>query len=378
MKHTVEEVVLRSGARGLVINVPDAPVMHTQFQFRAGDRYAREGKDQTAHIMEHLAFGANAKFSDAHSFDEEFTKNGAWNNAWTSNYDMCYIAECAGFEWERILDLQKLTICSPKFIQEEFDSELGNVKSELTGYLNKPNRVLWPRIGQEAGEKNLTWQEKLDTLPNITLSDIRDHYRRTHTAENMRFVVAGDFTNKETKLKKILNSFGLSRGERMSVPVDDVHSFKPFAIRRKDISNITFGLTINVPRRLSDTESTAMNCVDHILTGTLHGLILGEARRRGLTYDIWSGASRYEYNSTWDFGGEANIEKIDDLFDLIIEVLQKIKRGDLGEKLLDDTKLYAMGRHQIGNQTVGQLANWYGRRYFFDGFVDDSDQVPQV
>lgn len=364
---------MKSGARGLIINIPDAPVMNTQFQFRAGDRYAKEGKDQTAHVMEHLAFGANAKFSDAHSFDEEFTKNGAWNNAWTSNYNMCYIAECADFEWERILELQKLTICSPKFVQSEFDSELGNVKSELTGYLNVPNRVLWPRIGQELGEKNLTWQEKLETLPNITLADIRDHYRRTHTAENMRFVVAGNFSGQEPRLKRILNSFDLAAGERMSVPVDDTHSFESFAIRRKDISNITFGLTINMPRRLSDAESTAMSCMDHILNGTLHGLILGEARKRGLTYDVWSSAGRYEYNSAWDFGGDVNIEKIDELFDLVVEVLKKVKAGDFDDQLLDATKLYGMGRHQIGNQTVGQLANWYGHRYFFDGFVDNFD-----
>jgi predicted Zn-dependent peptidase len=286
---------------------------------------------------------------------------------------MCYIAECADFEWDRILNLQKLTICSPKFVQSEFDSELGNVKSELTGYLNEPNRVLWPKIGQELGEKNLTWQEKLETLPNITLADIRDHYRRTHTAENMRFVVAGNFSGKETKLKRILNSFDLPAGERMSVPVDDIHSFEPLAVRRKDVSNITFGLTVNISRRLSDAESTAMSCIDHILTGTLHGLILGEARKRGLTYDVWSGTGRYEYNSAWDFGGEANIEKIDDLFDLTVEVLKRVKNGELDDKLLDATKLYAMGRHQMGNQTVGQLANWYGRRYFFDGFVDDFD-----
>jgi len=116
-----------------------------------------------------------------------------------------------------------------------------------------------------------------------------------------------------------------------------------------------------------------MDCMDHILNGTLHGLILGEARKRGLTYDVWSGTGRYEYNSAWDFGGEVNIERIDELFDLIVEVLLRIKSGELDEKLLDATKLYAMGRHQMGNQTVSQLANWYGRRYFFDGFVDDFD-----
>ena len=39
MKHTVSEVRLANGARGLLIDVPDATVMSFQFQFRADNRY---------------------------------------------------------------------------------------------------------------------------------------------------------------------------------------------------------------------------------------------------------------------------------------------------------------------------------------------------
>jgi hypothetical protein len=38
MKHTVEEIRLKNGARGLLIDVPDATVMSFQVQFRAGNR----------------------------------------------------------------------------------------------------------------------------------------------------------------------------------------------------------------------------------------------------------------------------------------------------------------------------------------------------
>lgn len=373
MNHSVEEITLKNGARGLVINVPEAPVMATQFHFRAGDRYAKDGKEQAAHIMEHMAFGANAEYASAHSFDEDFTKNGAYNNAWTSDYGICYVAECPEFEWDRILELQKLTICSPKFIHSEFDSEVGNIKTELTGYLNEPNRVLWPKISQELGEKTLTIQESLETLNNISIYDIREHYKRTHTAENMRFVVAGNFTDKEAKLKKILNSFDLPEGERLPIPVDDINTFEPFVVRRKEVSNITFGLTINLSRRVSDTELTAMNCLDHILNGTLHGWILGEARRRGLVYSIWSTTSCYEHNTSWDFGAEVNIEKVEELFDIIAKVLKRVKNGELSEKLVDDVKQYVLGRHQMSTQTVGQITNWYSNKYFFDGFVDNFD-----
>jgi predicted Zn-dependent peptidase len=77
LKHTIEEVKLPNGARGLLIDIPGATVMSFQFQFRAGNCYVRN-KDiyETAHVMEHMAFGANAQFKSEHEYEAEFTKNG--------------------------------------------------------------------------------------------------------------------------------------------------------------------------------------------------------------------------------------------------------------------------------------------------------------
>ena len=49
----------------------------------------------------------------------------------TSDLSMVYHADCADFEWERILDLQRLAICSPRFNEAELEAEKGNVRSEL-------------------------------------------------------------------------------------------------------------------------------------------------------------------------------------------------------------------------------------------------------
>ena len=119
MKHSVEEIHLKNGAKGLLINIPGASVMSTRIQFRAGMLYAKS-KDvyEIPHVVEHLAFGANAKYRDEQAFEAEFTKNGAYHNAWTSDISVCYETECADFEWERIMDLQKVSICEPRFNEE--------------------------------------------------------------------------------------------------------------------------------------------------------------------------------------------------------------------------------------------------------------------
>ena len=143
MKHVVEEITLQNGARGLLIDIPDATVMDSQFHFRAGDRYVKDKQlYETAHLMEHMSFGANQRFRSEHAYEQEFTKNGAYHNAYTSDYSMVYQAICADFEWDRILDLQGLAITTPRFSNRELEAEKGNVRSELTGYLNDHDRVL--------------------------------------------------------------------------------------------------------------------------------------------------------------------------------------------------------------------------------------------
>lgn len=377
MRHIVKEISLKNGARGLLIHVPGAQVMSSRVQFRAGTRYVRDKSiEETAHIMEHMAFGANARFKDAAEYDAEFTKNGAYFNASTADYSMVYMTDCADFEWDRILELQQLSITKPRFIDEELKSEAGNVRNELNGYLNNHMWVLWSKIAQILGEDVLTWQERIKTISNVSLSDIREHYRRTHTLSNMRFVIAGHIEGREQKITDMLESWELPEGERLSVPVDELHRADPLLIKRKEATNFTFGWSMVVPRRLSDAEVDAMQFADHILNGTFRSRIFGGARKKGLAYGMWSTANTQEHTSTWDFGTELEAASAPELFELIVKEVRAVINGEITNEEVEAARQYALGRHQMGAQTAGQINHWYADRYFFDGQINDYESRP--
>lgn len=379
MNHTVEEVRLKNGARGLLIDVPGATVMNMQFHFRAGNRYARsKDVEEVAHIMEHMAFGANARFKSEHQFEADFTKNGAYHNASTSDFSMIYEADCADFEWDRILELQRLSICQPRFNNEELEAEKGNVKSELTNYLNDHHRILWPRVQQLLGEDVLTYRQCLATIPNVTLADVREHHRRTHTTRNMRFVIAGKLTGRKAEIKRQLEAFELPEGERFDIPRDELSSAAPTVIRRKDATNITFGWSMSIPRELSDSELDAMHALNHILTGTMHSRIFGSARQKGLAYSVGSYTGAGFYDSGWDISGQVNHETAPALFDIITREIRYVLDGKLKDDELDAAKSFALGRYQMGAQTVSQISSFYMGRYFADDFIKDYDRVPEM
>lgn len=379
MKHTVEEVRLKNGARGLLINVPGATVMSMQFHFRAGNRYAKDKDiEQVAHIMEHMAFGANARFRSEKAFEAEFTKNGAYHNAYTSDFAMVYESDCADFEWDRILDLQKLSICQPRFNEKELEAEKGNVRSELTNYLNDHHRLLWPRVQQLLGEDTLTFRQSIATINNVSLADIREHHKRTHTSDNMRFVIAGKLRGRKSEIVRQLESFELPRGERLPIPKDELHSAPPAVIRRKDASNITFGLTLTLPRRITDEEADAMSALGHILTGTANSRIYGKARSKGLAYYVGSYSGAGYYDSAWDISGQVNHDTAPQLFDIIARELKVVLDGKLTDKEIEAAKSFGLGRYQMGAQTVSQISNFYTHRYFADDVIKDYDKIPDM
>lgn len=379
MNHTVEEVKLKNGARGLLINVPGATVMSMQFHFRAGNRYAKNKDiEQVAHIMEHMAFGANARFRSEAAFEAEFTKNGANHNAYTSDFAMVYEADCADFEWDRILELQRLSICQPRFNQEELEAEKGNVRSELTGYLNDHHRILWPKVQQLLGEDVLTYRQALATINNVTLADIREHHKATHTTKNMRFVIAGKLRGRKSEIIRQLEAFELKEGERLSIPRDEIHKGNPTIIRRKDASNLTFGWTMSLPRVLDDEELDAMNALNHILTGTATSRIYGKARSKGLAYYVgaFSGAGFYE--SAWDISGQVNHDTAGALFDIISKEMKAVLDGKLTDEEIESAKSFGLGRYQMGAQTVSQISGFYTSRYFNDDCIVDYNKVPDM
>ena len=210
------------------------------------------------------------------------------------------------------------------------------------------------------------------------MKDIREHYRRTHTSNNMRFIIAGQVKKRKKEIIKMLESWELKEGTRFEAPVDELHSSPAVLIRRKDANNLTFGFSLVTPRRLTDDETEAMGALNHILNGTMSSRIFGEARRRGLVYGMGSGLSHSINYSSWDFDGEVNEESAEPLFELIQREMVRTLNGDIDESDIEAAKSYALGRYQMGAQTVAQIADYYAENYFSANVINRYNDIPAI
>lgn len=380
MKHSVSEISLPNGARGLIIHVPDATVTTYEFNFRAGEYLVPKEKWETPHIMEHVLLGANKLIPKARLFQAEFEKNGAYCNASTGTYDITYEAECADFEWDRILELFLVAITKPMFLKEEFEAEFGNVREELSARSNNHFRHLSLALRQAYGFCVMTDQERIKLMKGVKLTDIREHYKKTHFTSNMRFVIAGNIPLKKRKIiKNMLSAMELPEGDgRLDLPQEIPNTIsKPLYLHNPSVENLYFYIDTFVKRRIRDPETDALSLINSMLTETLYSRILGSAREKGLIYSMSSGIGQANDSSNWWFGAQVIPKNAPKLFDIIIKELTEVFKGDLEDDDVTAAKQYALGRYQRSGQTVSGTAAGYSNRYFFDDVIEDYYKVPE-
>lgn len=380
MKHTVTELKLKNGARGLLIHIPDASVTSYEFNFRAGEYLVAPEKWETPHLMEHMLLGANERYPKSRIFQAEIEKNGAYSNASTSAYDISYEAECADFEWDRVLELMLLAITKPLFLADEFEAEVGNVREELAARHNNHFRHLSLALRERYGFTAKTDEERLKLMENVTIGDVRAHYEHTHTSRNLRFIIAGNLTPKRQKeIESVLASIELPIGTtRIELPIEKPKAQEtPVYIYDKSVKNLYFFIDTFMLRRMTDAETDALNLVNTMLTETLYSKILGTARERGLVYGMSSGYGQTRGSGNWWFGTQVSQKNAGALFEIIIDELDNVFRGEIAAEDIEAAKAYALGRFQRSAQTVAGVAGGYSGRYFFDEMVDDYYQVPR-
>jgi predicted Zn-dependent peptidase len=378
MKHTVSEITLKNGAKGLFMHVPGATVTNYEFNFRAGEFLLDRKKTETSHLMEHVILGANEDYPNSSIFQAELNKNGASTNAYTSYYYVSYVGETADFEWERVLRLQLLAISKPLFLQAEFDAEFGNIRDEMTSLSNNHFRNLSGTMGQTFGFNQATDKERAKLMKNVTREDVVEHYKRTHFTRNLRFIIAGDLRGRRPALKKVLESIELPKGPaRFEFPKEKANKpDKPTFIANQTVQNIYLILSTYYNDLIPQKDDDALGLARIMLTETLYSKIFGQARDKGLVYHVSSSHQQSSKNTEWWLSAQVLPENAPALCDIIISEVKKVQNGQIDDSDLEATKQYALGSFQRSLQTVGNVANAYAR-YFFDDHIEDMKTIPE-
>ncbi len=383
MKHSVEEIQLSNGIRGLLIDVPSASVMNFDIEMRAGHYLVPKKKWETPHIMEHMVFGANKAFPSSRTFCADFEKNGAYNNASTDVISLHYLAECADFEWERIMKMLLLSVSQPLFLESEFKSEYSNVREEMIGRSNNNYRYLFQKMAMSTGYISMTDKERVKLMGNVNIDDIRNHFLRTHSTDNLRFIICGNLARRKGKIIKHLEAIKLPRGQRFAYPKQHLKSLKDVLyVRRTNVKNVYFSLDTFINEEISREQERALSLLDVILGEREDSLLYGQAREEGLIYHVDVSHLTGLDNVNWGVSGQVSVDNAKDMFALIERQISKVCEGDITSQNVNSARDYYIGALQMSVQKISRLSALYARRYFLDeqirNFNDVADELQGI
>lgn len=374
MVHSVEEVELKNGVKGLLIDVPGSEIINSQVWFNSGFNFSDLKKFEMPHITEHLLVSANKDYPDSTVFKQEIERNGAYFNAHTNKYFNWYDWECASFEIERILKLATSQLTKPLITPDDVKTEASRVREELEDAISDHRDVTYDNLTSQF-EKRPTLATRIAQLKSINASDMRHYYERTHTKENATVFATGDAKHNRSLILDHLESLtdGLPSGKQLKhKPVKKYTLSRPEVLHR-DISQIYYAFRFSTDatdRREWAAGAMLANMLNSFLPPSLYGAVW----KQGLAYGI---GANFGFSSTsTDFSVYGNVSpgNVEKLFDTVVKQLKNILNGKFSSKDLEAAKKISAGKQKIGFQYPRRLLNFYADDYILFDEVIDLDQ----
>jgi predicted Zn-dependent peptidase len=367
--HTLEIVKLKNGSEGVFVNAPGAPVSAYSIQFRAGsDNTSRAYPFQIAHILEHIieAGPDSPTFPRKSDYLHEVQKNGAWRNAYTGEFGINYIGDCTPDELMRILKLRLSATENPKLNENILKSESGNVQEEMR------QRVAdYTRLSNALSRKVLSngaWQTSIEALTeakNVTIESVKEYYRKTHTAGNLRFIIVGDIDNIKGPIVELFDQNSLADGPRLEGPVTIPARVETYSYEhRSGLENLFTNFALAIPRQLNPRQVAAMQLINNLLCNSWDSRILGKAREAGLCYSMRGYIEQLKTQTIWMFDTPIGPNNAREFFLLMSSALTDLSTKGPTNIELQKAKAFIVGQSKKNGQTTQELLNMYSEEYF--------------
>ena len=191
----VEKHVLDNGLTVLISEDHSAPVVTYQVWYKVGSKNERPGITGISHLCEHMMF-KGSKNIGPQEHARIVQANGGINNAWTHFDITCYWEKLANDKLELAVNLESERQKNLTPTLETFTSEREVVKEERRmGVDNSPFGAVFEQMLNSAFVAHpYHWHVVgfMSDLDNITLDDLKNHYKVYYAPNNATAVVAGD------------------------------------------------------------------------------------------------------------------------------------------------------------------------------------------
>jgi predicted Zn-dependent peptidase len=346
---------------------------------RVGSNDEDERINGISHLLEHMLYKGNKRFSTKIELYKALDSIGAVYNAYTDKNITNFYVKCHYKYLEKLIQIFSSLICEPYVEEKDLVTERNIVIEEIMNNKDEPFDVIFTRFYKLTYDgypisKKISGEP--DNIRNITRDDIMNHLRKYYTSDNMvvsisgkidenyeRFLENSSFTKAPASLEK--HEFREIIKAKRVTSVDMVH---------RKINQMYLGICFPTDG-LYDSKKYAIKLIDLVLNGSMSSRLFIRLREtEGLVYSIGTDVSNYEegglYYIVTSFDGEQ--DKYKKVLLALFDEFKKLINDKLSEDELIRWKNYIKSMFVLELEDTMDICDYYSRQmlFFRDNILD--------
>jgi len=263
---------------------------------------------------------------------------------------------------DEAFDLLHMALTSPHFDQTDVERIRSQIISGLHRDTTNPNALAGRKFLEIAyGDHPYGRQASgtLESVPTITVADMKDYVRRVIAKDTLRIAVVGD-VDPATLGKLLDQTFGGLPAKASLTPVPDIVAAKPpqRAFVPLDVPQtvISFGGP-GIMRH--DPNFMAAYVVNHIIGGGgLSSRLYHEVReKRGLAYSVYQTLLWMDHSALFIGNTGTRADRAGETLDAVEKEIRRMAEEGPTQQELDEAKSYLKGSQMLQLDTSSKLAS---------------------
>ena len=263
---------------------------------------------------------------------------------------------------DEAFDLLRMSLTSPHFESADVERIRTQVLSGLKRDTSNPSALASRKFLQIAFGDHPYGRPSngsLESVPNITIADLKDYVRRVLAKENLKIAVVGDID--AASLGRLLDqTFGALPAKASLTPVPDIEATRP---------PVREFIPLDVPQtvvmfggpgiRRNDPNFMSAFVVNHILGGgALSSRLYREVReKRGLAYSVYDSLLWMDHSALFIGNTGTRADRAGETVDAVNTEVRRMAEDGPTQEELDEAKSYIKGSRMLSLDTSSKLAS---------------------
>jgi zinc protease len=358
---TIERVVSPGGIEAWLVHEPAVPLIAIDFAFAGGSVQDPPGKSGTANLAASL-LDEGAGDLDSKAFADRRERKAIETDFYATRDTIGGSMRTLTENRDEAFDLLRLSLTAPRFDASDVELNRAQMLSILRRESTNPGNIASQRWWQTAFDGHPYGRPvngTLDTVPNITIDDLKTYTHRVLARQNLKVAVVGDID--AATLKPLLDRvFGALPEKPDLAPVENA---VPQGLGRRIVVDLDVPQAVvdfggpGIARK--DPDFMAAYIVNHILgSGSLDSRLYQEVReKRGLAYSVSDNLIWLNHAALFLGGTATRADRTGETLDLIAKEIHRLAADGPTAAELAGTKDYLKSSFALNLDTSSKIAS---------------------